>query len=244
MRISSSSCSGRVRSISTPNSWWPDAAIICRRERAWGYLQAPARDRQGRYGDSKDSRGWTPLFYAAENRRAAIVASINLAPFFVGGRTNPIATKFGVSYISYYIAHHWMGRVAAAEAFIHGVVILSQNPERDAIFISRMHCMFRCLGYGSELMMIDFRLSPVIVILSQAHIRQALPWELFLATHIILYLTATGALAWHVMLIHRDSILKFLALIPSLVWLLSHVYRMRRRIPATVTSNESLLCSR
>lgn len=51
--------------------------------------------------------------------RAGIMASVNLIPLFLGGRTNALANFIGISIHSYYIAHHWIGRVVIAQSFLH-----------------------------------------------------------------------------------------------------------------------------
>jgi hypothetical protein len=55
-------------------------------------------------------------------KRAAIAAATNLAPIFLGGRTNFLADRAGISLQSYYLAHHWLARLATVEASLHGVM--------------------------------------------------------------------------------------------------------------------------
>ncbi|KAI0399030.1 hypothetical protein F4802DRAFT_611197 [Xylaria palmicola] len=52
--------------------------------------------------------GWSPHERDVISRRASRMALLNISPFFVG-----------VPLSKYYFAHHWLGRVAAVEAFIH-----------------------------------------------------------------------------------------------------------------------------
>ena len=57
-------------------------------------------------------------------RRAARTAIINLTPVFLGGRTNPLVDFIGIPISTYYVAHHWIGRVAVVEALLHPSIIL------------------------------------------------------------------------------------------------------------------------
>lgn len=57
--------------------------------------------------------------------RAGVVAVVNLVPLFFGGRTSFIADWLGISIHSYYLAHHWIGRMVVVESLIH--VILAAN---------------------------------------------------------------------------------------------------------------------
>jgi len=53
---------------------------------------------------------------------AASVANIaltNMALLLLGGRTNPIANSLGISLHTYYLFHHWAGRVASAQGITH-----------------------------------------------------------------------------------------------------------------------------
>lgn len=61
-------------------------------------------------------------------QRAARVAVINMAVLFLGGRTNPGADLLGISIQSYYLAHHWIGRVAAAEGMLHAIIVITLRP--------------------------------------------------------------------------------------------------------------------
>ena len=53
-----------------------------------------------------------------------MAAVFNLMPMFLGGRINPFADSIGIPMSTYYLAHHWIGRVAIAEALIHSSLIL------------------------------------------------------------------------------------------------------------------------
>lgn len=68
-------------------------------------------------------------------RRSAVVAVINVTPLFVGGRTNPLADRLGVSLPTYYLCHHWIGRVAMLEGLIHSGFMLTRS-RADSVTIS------------------------------------------------------------------------------------------------------------
>ncbi|KAJ8062059.1 hypothetical protein OCU04_009838 [Sclerotinia nivalis] len=57
--------------------------------------------------------------------RAGIMASVNLIPLFLGGRTNALANFIGISIHSYYIAHHWIGRVVIIQSLLHVTFVLA-----------------------------------------------------------------------------------------------------------------------
>ena len=61
--------------------------------------------------------------------RSGLMASINLIPLFMGGRTSMLANLLGISLHTYYLAHHWIGRVVIVQSLIHvGLVISSRKP--------------------------------------------------------------------------------------------------------------------
>lgn len=68
-----------------------------------------------------------------------LASTINLVPLLLGGRTNRVADVIGVSRPSYYVAHHWIGRVAVLEALVHsafGLVPSTQGHALDRVAIS------------------------------------------------------------------------------------------------------------
>jgi len=68
-----------------------------------------------------------------------LASTINLVPLLLGGRTNRVADAIGVSRSSYYLAHHWIGRVAVLEALVHsaiGLVPSFQGHALDRVAIS------------------------------------------------------------------------------------------------------------
>lgn len=75
--------------------------------------------------------------------RSGMMASVNLIPLFLGGRTNLLANNFGIPLHSYYLAHHWVGRMAIMQSLLHaGLAISSQNWTFDGPTISRIVVSF------------------------------------------------------------------------------------------------------
>ena len=61
--------------------------------------------------------------------RSGTMASINMIPLFFGGRTSTIVNFLGISLHSYYLAHHWIGRVVVIQGLIHmGLVLRYRSP--------------------------------------------------------------------------------------------------------------------
>lgn len=58
-------------------------------------------------------------------RRSAIMASINMIPLFMGGRTSCLAETLGVPRHAYYLAHHWVGRVVIAQGLLHSILVIT-----------------------------------------------------------------------------------------------------------------------
>ena len=56
--------------------------------------------------------------------RTGVMASINMVPLFLGGRTSIVVDLLGVSMHSYYLAHHWIGRVVAVQGLIHAILAM------------------------------------------------------------------------------------------------------------------------
>jgi hypothetical protein len=75
--------------------------------------------------------------------RSGMMASVNLIPLFLSGWTNFLANSFGIPLHTYYLAHHWVGRMAVTQGLLHaGLAIPSQNWTFDASMISRIVVSF------------------------------------------------------------------------------------------------------
>jgi hypothetical protein len=57
--------------------------------------------------------------------RSGMMASINLIPLFLGGRTSMLANFLGISLHTYYLAHHWIGRLVIIQSILHIVLVIA-----------------------------------------------------------------------------------------------------------------------
>lgn len=61
--------------------------------------------------------------------RSGVMASINIIPLFLGGRTSVLANFVGISLHTYYIGHHWVGRIVILQGILYvGLAIASGTP--------------------------------------------------------------------------------------------------------------------
>jgi hypothetical protein len=60
-------------------------------------------------------------------RRSGLISSVNTVVLFLGGRTNVFIDAFGVPLHTYYLAHHWIGRMAIAQALLHTILAISRK---------------------------------------------------------------------------------------------------------------------
>jgi hypothetical protein len=51
--------------------------------------------------------------------RSGTMAIINMIPLFLGGRTNILSNFLGISFHTYYLAHHWIGRMVIVLSILH-----------------------------------------------------------------------------------------------------------------------------
>jgi hypothetical protein len=59
--------------------------------------------------------------------RSGLMASINMIPLFLGGRTNTLASFLGISLHTYYLAHHWIGRIVILQSLIHVFLVIAHR---------------------------------------------------------------------------------------------------------------------
>ncbi|KAH8797841.1 hypothetical protein F5884DRAFT_814465 [Xylogone sp. PMI_703] len=113
--------------------------------------------------------------------RSGMLASINFVPLFLGGRTSFIAEWLDVSLNTYYLAHHWIGRLVFIQGLVHSIKSpRSRDQWREASGITLMI------------------LVSLIFVSSFRPVRQ-FKFEVFLKVHFILATLAVGALLWHVL---------------------------------------------
>lgn len=70
--------------------------------------------------------------------RTGVMASVNMVPLFLGGRTSIVVDLLGVSVHSYYLAHHWIGRVVVVQGLIHAALVMTNMgiPTFDAAHVA------------------------------------------------------------------------------------------------------------
>jgi hypothetical protein len=69
-------------------------------------------------------------------QRSGLLSSVNTVLLFPGGRTNVFIDACGIPLHTYYLAHHWIGRIAVAQAILHAGLAISRKWARDAQTIS------------------------------------------------------------------------------------------------------------
>lgn len=57
--------------------------------------------------------------------RSGMMASINLVPLFLGGRTSMLANFLGISLHTYYLTHHWIGRLVVIQSLLHVALVIA-----------------------------------------------------------------------------------------------------------------------
>jgi hypothetical protein len=62
--------------------------------------------------------------------RSGLMASVNLIPLFLGGRTSMFSRVLGLSLHSYYLWHHWIGRVVVIQGLLHASLIFKSRSPR------------------------------------------------------------------------------------------------------------------
>jgi hypothetical protein len=56
--------------------------------------------------------------------RSGTLAAINMILLFLGGRTSTLAELAGISLSTYYVAHHWIGRIVVVQGVLHSVLFM------------------------------------------------------------------------------------------------------------------------
>ncbi|TVY13064.1 Ferric/cupric reductase transmembrane component 7 [Lachnellula arida] len=144
--------------------------------------------------------------------RSGTMASINLIPLFLGGRTSMFANFLGISLHTYYLAHHWIGRVVIVQALLHvSLVLASGKPWTfDSSQIS-------AISSASAL--------ALILLLSLFFIRRIM-YEVFLKIHMLLAFVAVWALLLH--LLPTRSGQAIFPVVSLSLWALNAILRLAR----------------
>jgi predicted ferric reductase len=165
----------------------------------------------------------------ARARRAAIAASTNLVLVAAGGRTNVLADSVGVPYQPYYFAHHWLGRLAIAEATVHGVLNRDGKRTKQWVFGLVVSAAVRTGHAGPNLIQALIFLG-FIGLSSVSPVRKKFQLA-FVKTHLFLALASLAVLPHLWLLPLRRSLEGKIPLSCSAaVWAVVSILRWRRRI--------------
>ncbi|KAK4113067.1 hypothetical protein N656DRAFT_797609 [Canariomyces notabilis] len=139
-----------------------------------------------------------------------MLAVINAVPLFLGGRTNPLADFVGIPLSTYYIFHHFIGRVVFAEGVLHAALALRRS-RYDQVSTS---------GYiGSGGLLLLFCTSIWLV--------RRYFFRSFAKIHFILALATLGATTWHT-LCQTTRQAKIPVFLSGGLWVSTTVYRCIR----------------
>ena len=158
-------------------------------------------------------------------RRSCRMSSVNTVPLFLGGRMNVLVDAFGISIHNYYLAHHWIGRMAIAQAFLHGCLAISSRKWAfDALTISGLVVSLPLVLQGSS-NNAKIALALVLILFTSLSFVRRIAFEWFLWTHTLLAVTVIGGTIWHIL---PGKFIKLLfPFISILVWSIITLYRLR-----------------
>lgn len=174
-----------------------------------------------------------------QSNRAAMMASINLIPLFCGGRTSILVDRLGIPLHSYYLAHHWIGRVVVVQGLLHAGLALSNATASD-----RAHSLPSGILVGTypSVVVLANCLSQLAVTLASTILLSLPPvrrisYEVFLKVHLLLSFAIPAALMWHLLPVNVHRIIY--PLIAISLWSLNLVlrlaqllyYNLRKRSP-------------
>lgn len=161
--------------------------------------------------------------------RSGQISAINMVALMLGGRTNMVIDACGIPLHRYYLIHHWVGRIATAQALLHvGLAMASQGwiLDSDAVsgLVVRTHPPPECTSNADQA-----ALPLTTILLTSPYFIRGRAFEVFLVAHKLLALTAVGGVFWH---IYPGKFTNLLFPIISLsVWSITTIYRLygRRR---------------
>ena len=70
--------------------------------------------------------------------RCGMLASVNIVPLFLGGRTSFLAEFLGLQLHTYYLAHHWIGRMVVLQGLLHttlAITSVGQSTDTSGIWV-------------------------------------------------------------------------------------------------------------
>ncbi|KAI3339065.1 hypothetical protein F4824DRAFT_498917 [Ustulina deusta] len=143
---------------------------------------------------------------------AAMLAIINTTPLFLGGRTNPLADFIGIPLSTYYVFHHFIGRVVITEGVIHAALAFRQS-RLDQTTTSGY------IAFGGLL----------LLLFTSFYCMRRYFFRSFAKIHLVLALVTLGATTWHVLSqTARQS--KIIILVSGGVWVLTTTYMCIRLV--------------
>ena len=76
--------------------------------------------------------------------RSGQMSSVNMVTLMLGGRTNVLVDVCGIPLHVYYLAHHWIGRMATTQALLHVGLAMAAGWTRDRDTISGLVVRIPC----------------------------------------------------------------------------------------------------
>ncbi|KAI0191362.1 hypothetical protein F4808DRAFT_465410 [Astrocystis sublimbata] len=146
-----------------------------------------------------------------------MLAIINTTLLFLGGRTNPLADFLRVPLSTYYLSHHWVGRVAILEGLIHSGLMLTRTRHGQATYRS-LSGYIAAGGLLTLLLTSPFFLRRFFRTYFRSH---------FSTLHAILSLLSLATLFWHV-ISQPGTVPKVCVSVASALWGLTTLYRFLR----------------
>ncbi|KAI3333821.1 hypothetical protein F4824DRAFT_512983, partial [Ustulina deusta] len=137
---------------------------------------------------------------------AAMLAAINATPLFLGGRTNPLADFIGIPLSTYYVFHHFIGRVVITEGIIHAALAFRQS-RLDQTTTSGY------IVFGGLL----------LLLFTSFYCMRRYFFRSFAKIHLVLALVTLGATTWHV-LGQTVTQSKVIVLVSGGIWVLTTTY--------------------
>jgi hypothetical protein len=90
--------------------------------------------------------------------RSGMLASVNMVPLFLGGRTSSLANGVRIPLHTYYLVHHWVGRVAVIQGLLHASLAISSGNTARKPTISEI--MVSLITYGCGMVINWYRSHP------------------------------------------------------------------------------------
>jgi predicted ferric reductase len=165
--------------------------------------------------------------------RAGLMAAVNVIPLFLGGRTNMLANFIGISIHSYYLAHHWIGRVVIIQSLLHvGLAIAAGQPwtfstsQVSGISVSILE------NEESSLTLFQAASALSLILVTSIFFVRRLMYEVFLKVHFLLAFIVVIALLEHVF--HLGLARSMFPIIALSLWCLNAMIRWGRIIYGNV----------